>query len=244
MIFQNPDLSLNPRLKVYDTLAEALRVAGKKGTKDEVGELLHNVGLSSDLMYRYPQQLSGGQRQRVAIARALAVEPEFIVADEIVSALDASIKIRIIKLLKELQRRYRFSMLFISHDLPMTALVSDRIAIMYLGKIVEVGLTSEIMNYAAHPYSLHLISSVPSLYIKYRDGIPKVRIHGDIPSPIDIPSGCRLHPRCPFKKKVCEEVEPSMIKLSSTHIVFCHFPILRKKPIMHVHEISVTNVGR
>lgn len=226
VIFQNPDSSLNPKLKVKETLIEALQAGGSEGSELEVEELLEDVGLNRRLKDCYPHQLSGGQRQRVAIARALAVRPKFIVADEIVSALDATVKAQILNLMLKLQRVYGFSMLFISHDLPITAYVSDVISVMYLGKIVESAPSKELLEEPLHPYTVHLISSVPSLYITTlgngSSNVGKVRLRGEIPSPINIPRGCRLHPRCPLAREVCRGEEPPEIKVGNGHVVYCH----------------------
>ncbi|MEM0037335.1 MAG: ABC transporter ATP-binding protein [Zestosphaera sp.] len=226
MIFQNPDTSLNPRMRVRDILIEALRAGGRDHHHPDtlVAELLEDVGLGRDCADYYPHQLSGGMKQRVAIARALSVRPKFVVADEMVSALDATVKNNILNLVKRLQRQYGFSMLFISHDLPAAVRVSDRVLVMYLGRVVEEARSEELVESPAHPYTQYLLSSLPSLYLKIlgRSGDARVRFSGEPPSPLSIPKGCRLHTRCPYVKEVCRRDEPPEVRVSATHKVFCH----------------------
>jgi len=224
MVFQNPDTSLNPRMRVGEVLQEALEASNFNGDySDEVERLLNDVGLDSTYKHYYPHQLSGGQKQRVAIARALAVKPKFLVADEIVSALDASVKTQILKLVIKLQKIYRFSMLFISHDLPTTVYVSDRISVMYSGKIVEEATKEELIKDPLHPYTRHLIASIPSLYSSLFNG--KAQKLKDVSNGLQATTsvgGCKLFPRCPYATEICKALEPPEVSVSKTHKVFCH----------------------
>ncbi len=222
LIFQNPDSSLNPRMKVRDVLAEAVWASGineKDRINDKVIELLNYVGLNSEVAERYPHQLSGGMKQRIAIARALAVNPEFVIADEIVSSLDVSIKAQILNLMIDLQDRFNLTCLFISHDLPVVGYVSDRIMVMYLGKIMEILPAKRIFEDALHPYTRALLTSVPSLYLKRKE---KVLLSGEISSPINLPPGCRLSARCPYANKRCKKIEPELKVVENDHFVACH----------------------
>ncbi|NAZ25191.1 MAG: ATP-binding cassette domain-containing protein [Thermofilum sp.] len=225
MIFQDPAVSLNPRMKIGDQVKYPLDV-NKIGTKEERVEktmkVLKDVGLSppEDFYNRYPHQLSGGQKQRVAIARALVLEPELLIADEPISNIDVSARAQILNLLQQLRDRLHLSILYITHDLSSAWAISDQVAVMYLGKIVEMAPTSEIFSNPLHPYTQALISAAPSL-----NGFPlarKTKLRGEIPSPVNPPSGCRLHPRCPFAMPVCREKEPEIITLGRDHIVACH----------------------
>lgn len=225
MIFQDPAVSLNPRMKIGDQIKYPLDV-NKIGTKEERVEktmkVLKDVGLSppEDFYNRYPHQLSGGQKQRVAIARSLVLEPELLIADEPISNIDVSARAQILNLLQQLRDRLHLSILYITHDLSSAWAISDQVAVMYLGKIVEMAPTSEIFSNPLHPYTQALISAVPSL-----NGFPlarKTKLRGEIPSPVNPPSGCRLHPRCPFAMPVCREKEPEIITLGRDHIVACH----------------------
>lgn len=221
MIFQNPDTSLNPRMRVREILKEALEAGGREGDIEEVKELLEMVGLDQKYSEYFPSQLSGGQKQRVAIARALSVKPKFIVGDEIVSALDATVKVQILSLLKQLQEEFGFSLLFISHDLPITRAVSNRIAIMYLGKIVELLKPEDLLDNPLHPYTKHLLSSLPSIYLKGIDLDGKrlrLKEHQG-PSP---ERGCKLQKICPFATEKCSKEDPPMTKEGKDHLVFCH----------------------
>ncbi len=222
LIFQNPDSSLNPRMRIKDVLEEAIR-AGSVKEKDivesRIMELLRDVGLGQDVAMKYPHQLSGGMKQRVAIARALAVNPDFIIADEIVSALDVSVKAQILNLMVDLQEKFGLTCLFISHDIPVVGYVSDRIAVMYLGKIMEVLPADKLFEEPLHPYTRALLSSMPSLYFNCDD---KVILKGEIPSPVNPPMGCRLSTRCPFAKGICRRVEPELKRIGNEHFVACH----------------------
>jgi peptide/nickel transport system ATP-binding protein len=225
MIFQDPAVSLNPRMKIGDQVKYPLDV-NKIGTKEERVEktmkVLKDVGLSppEDFYNRYPHQLSGGQKQRVAIARSLVLEPELLIADEPISNIDVSARAQILNLLQQLRDRLHLSILYITHDLSSAWAISDQVAVLYLGKIVEMAPTSEIFSNPLHPYTQALISAVPSLngFTPAR----KTKLRGEIPSPVNPPSGCRLHPRCPFAMPVCREKEPEIITLGRDHIVACH----------------------
>ena len=224
MIFQDPFSSLNPRLRVGDTIGEPLtihRLTSGTDHKRRVLELMEMVGLLPDHFDRYPHEFSGGQRQRIGIARALAVSPRVIVADEPVSALDISIQAQIINLLQDLQREFTLSYLFISHDLTVIRHVSSRIAVMYLGKIVELGPSEELFNRFLHPYTEALLSAVP------RAGGRVLRertvLQGDIPSPISPPAGCPFHPRCPHARERCRHEVPQLQEREPGHWASCHF---------------------
>jgi peptide/nickel transport system ATP-binding protein len=224
MVFQDPYASLNPRMKIGEHLEDPLIVHGI-AEGDEAREIamqmLDRVGLPAEQFYnRMPYQLSGGQRQRVAIARAMILQPEFVVADEPVSMIDVSLRAAILNLLMSFREEYSLSMLFITHDLSVARLVGDRIAVMYLGKIVEIGETKEVIHSPKHPYTAALLSSVPSFFRKKE----RIEIIGDIANPIDLPRGCRYHPRCPFAKEKCRKEEPDMVKDGKSHFS-CHYPL-------------------
>jgi oligopeptide/dipeptide ABC transporter ATP-binding protein len=221
IVFQNPFLSLDPRMTVRDLVAEPLKAYGQTERLDEqVLELLKNVGLKEEHMWRYPHELSGGQNQRVAIARALALKPRFIVLDEPTSALDVSVQAQILNLLQDLQERFHLSYLFISHDLSVVQHISDRLGVMYAGKIVEIGISSEVWENPVHPYTSALLSAVPTI----NPDVKKERrlIIGEPPSPTNPPSGCRFHPRCPYTTDICKTEEPKMTEVASGHYVACH----------------------
>jgi oligopeptide/dipeptide ABC transporter ATP-binding protein len=226
IIFQDPYGSLNPRMRVGSIVGEGLaihRLGSRAERRDRVRELLELVGLPSDAAGRYPHEFSGGQRQRVGIARALAVEPRFIVADEAVSALDVSIQAQIINLLQDLRERLGLTMLFIAHDLRVVEHVSDRVAIMYLGHIVEMAPRDEIYRNPRHPYTRALLSAVP--VPDPRRGARRTTLGGDVPSPMNPPPGCAFHPRCPSAETVCRSVTPALETGRRDHAVACHvFP--------------------
>ena len=224
IIFQNPYSSLNPRKTVRQIVSVPLRNRGIKDFRvieEEVAHLLQRVGIPERRMDAYPHQFSGGQRQRIGIARALAMRPKFIVCDEPVSALDVSIQAQVISLLDELQKEFNLTYLFIAHDLSVVHYVSDRVAIMYLGKIVEEGPTDEIFTRPAHPYTQALMAAVP--VVDKANRRERIILEGTVPSPIDPPSGCRFHTRCFAKKgKICEEQEPTLTVVGEGHRVACH----------------------
>jgi len=225
IIFQDPYESLNPRMTVYDIVEEPLRIH-KVGSKKERFEMvlraLEDVELRppESFVYRRPHELSGGQRQRVAIARALILNPEFIVADEPVSMLDMSIRAEILNLMLKLKEEHGLTYLFITHDLAVAKYICDRIGIMYLGKIVEMGLVEEVIDNPRHPYTKALISAVPTPDPNVKIG--EIPIKGEVTSPINIPRGCRFHPRCVYAMDICRRVEPKLIEVSSNHYVACH----------------------
>ncbi|HBA82894.1 MAG TPA: peptide ABC transporter substrate-binding protein [Verrucomicrobia bacterium] len=220
MIFQDPYSSLNPRMTVLDILTEGMEEHGlMEGSKEESAlRLLSDVGLDRAMLHRYPFEFSGGQRQRISIARALSVRPEFIVCDEPISALDVSIQAQIINLMMELRQKYSLSYLFISHDLSVVRHVADRVAVMYLGRIVEEGPSDEVIENPLHPYTQALISAVP---VPGEEGRKRIVLKGDLPSPSNPPKGCPFHPRCPYAMKVCKEVDPPPAQRGA-HRVNCH----------------------
>ncbi len=223
MIFQDPFSSLNPRMTIGSIVAEAITIhklaKGREKWK-RVSEILESTGLNPEYARRFPHEFSGGQRQRVGIARAIAVEPEIIVADEPVSALDVSIQAQIINLLIELQEKLGISYIFISHDLSLVGYIAHRVAVMYLGKIVEFGSKDEIFKNPLHPYTKALMAAVPVPDPQKRG--KKIFLEGDVPSPINPPSGCYFHPRCKHKMSHCSETEPECIEINENHKVSCH----------------------
>jgi oligopeptide/dipeptide ABC transporter ATP-binding protein len=227
IIFQDPYSSLNPRMTVRAIVGEALSVHKLASSRSEeeakVEALLLRVGLRAEAMNRYPHEFSGGQRQRIGIARALAVEPRFIVADEAVSALDVSIQAQILNLLQDLKKRLGLTMLFISHDLRVVEHLSDRVAIMYLGRVVEIGPREQVYGDPRHPYTRALLSAVP--VPDPRRQHTRIAVTGDLPSPVDPPSGCAFHPRCPHAVQVCPKVVPPLERGRTGRAVACHvFP--------------------
>jgi len=226
MIFQDPYASLDSRMTVMDIIREALDLHSELTTKEQrsqrVYELLDHVGLMREHANRYPHEFSGGQRQRIGIARALAVNPEFIVCDEPISALDVSIQAQVVNMLEDLQREFGLTYLFIAHDLSMVRHISNRIGVMYLGKLVEVGDSEEIYQNHLHPYTEALLSSVPLPDPELAHRSEPIMLQGDIPSPIDPPSGCRFRTRCPYATQLCAEQEPPLTEVGSNHAVACH----------------------
>jgi oligopeptide/dipeptide ABC transporter ATP-binding protein len=223
IIFQDPYASLNPRMRVGDIVGEGLEIhklAKGKAKRDRVIELLRQVGLREDHYGRYPHEFSGGQRQRIGIARALGVSPKFIVCDEPVSSLDVSIQAQIINLLQELQEKMHLTYLFISHDLRVVEHISHRVAIMYLGKVVEIAQSETIYRDAKHPYTRALLSSVPMPDIDRKK--ERVLLQGDVPSPVNPPSGCTFHPRCAYREAICDQIEPPLDFDADSHGVSCH----------------------
>lgn len=226
MIFQDPYASLNARMTVMDIIREALDLHSDLKTKEEkskrVYELLDRVGLMREHANRYPHEFSGGQRQRIGIARALAVDPEFIVCDEPISALDVSIQAQVVNMLEDLQREFGLTYLFIAHDLSMVRHISDRIGVMYLGKLVEIGPSEEIYSHHLHPYTEALLSSVPVPDPEKARAKEQIVLQGDIPSPIDPPFGCRFRTRCPRACEQCAQAEPELKPVGNDHFVACH----------------------
>jgi len=228
VIFQDPFASLNPRRTIRKMLNEAMgiqQVVDKEKREERMLELMSLVGLPADSLERLPHEFSGGQRQRIGIARALSVNPEVIICDEAVSALDVSIQAQILNLLKKLQQELNLTYLFISHDLSVVRHISDRVIVMYLGKIVEVADKEDLFEKSLHPYTKALLSAIPTTDFDYKQ-TNKFEISGDVPSPINPPSGCRFHTRCPFATSMCTEVEPQLEKKSNgsnNHLVACHY---------------------
>lgn len=223
MVFQSPYGSFNPRFSVLKCIAEPLRThTDLRGDAlvARARELLEQTGMPGEILYRYPHEFSGGQLQRIAVARALALNPKFIVLDEPTSALDVSVQAQIINLLQRLQRELKLTYLFITHDLSVVQHISDRIAVMYLGKLVELSTTEAIFHKAQHPYTQALLASAPSLDPEFRR--ERIILKGGVPDPTDPPPGCSFHPRCPQALEICSEVEPSYVDIGGGHMVACH----------------------
>ena len=223
IIFQDPYASLNPRMTVGSIIGEPLeihKIARGSAKEDQVASLLEKVGLRAEDMRKYPHEFSGGQRQRIGIARALGLNPKLIVCDEPVSALDVSIQAQVINLLEDLQEEFGLSYLFIAHNLNVVEHISNRVAVMYLGKIAELATDTDLYNNPQHPYTEALLSAVPvpDPTVEKR----RIILQGDVPSPINPPSGCYFHTRCPYKEKICEEVQPEFKDIGGGHWVACH----------------------
>lgn len=227
MIFQDPYSSLNPRMRVKDIIAEPIKThtkLSKKEINDEVNRLLDAVGLDRSYGIRYPHEFSGGQRQRIGIARAIALRPKLVICDEPVSALDVSIQAQILNLLMRLQKEFKLTFIFIAHGLPAVKYISNRIAVMYLGRIVEITTKNELFEKPMHPYTESLVSAVPLPDPTIRDKRERIVLQDDIPSNLNIPTGCRFHSRCPYVQDICKMKEPSLSELEKGHQVACFFP--------------------
>jgi oligopeptide/dipeptide ABC transporter ATP-binding protein len=240
MIFQDPYGSLNPRHDVGTIIGQPLSVAGwsRRDIRDRVAELIRQVGLPADAERRYPHEFSGGQRQRVGIARALALRPKVIICDEPVSALDVSVRAQVINLLQDLQQQTGVSFLFISHDLSVVEHISDRLIVMYLGRIVESGSGEEIWRQPAHPYTLALLAAAP--IADPRRGRAKQVLQGELPSPLNPPQGCSFHERCPMARERCGKERPLLRKVSGGRMVACHYDLL-EQPVELPRAVSVAS---
>ena len=228
MVFQDPYASLNPRKRVGTIVSDPMRIhdlGNRAEQKRRVGEILETVGLSPEHYNRFPHEFSGGQRQRIGIARALALRPKLIVADEPVSALDVSIQSQMLNLLDDLQNELKLTYIFIAHDLGVVRHVSDRIAVMYLGKIVELSPAEELYTRPIMPYTEALLSAVPIPDPDLAEQRERIVLVGDVPSPINPPSGCRFHPRCRYATDICKEVEPPLVDYGNSHLAACHHPL-------------------
>jgi oligopeptide transport system ATP-binding protein len=242
IIFQDPFSSLNPRMTVGEAIAEAMLVHGlatKGDAPGKVAALLGLVGLTPSMASRFPHEFSGGQRQRIGIARVLAVEPDFIACDEPVSALDVSIQAQIVNLLDELRARLRLTYLFVSHDLAVVRHISDRVAVMYLGQIVEIAPKERLYIAPLHPYTQALLSAVPVPSRKVEAQRKRQILEGEVPSPLNPPQGCRLHPRCPHASPFCRAVEPVLEEVEPGHWVACH---LHTATALMVESVAITKV--
>jgi oligopeptide/dipeptide ABC transporter ATP-binding protein len=224
MIFQDPFSSLNPRLTVKDIIGEPLEIHGVahgKEAEQRVAELMESVGLNPALMRRYPHEFSGGQRQRIGLARTLSLNPRLIIADEPVSALDVSVQAQVLNLLQELQARLGLTLIFIAHDLSVVEHISDRIAVMYVGKIVELTKTHELLHHPLHPYTEALLSAIPPADPDIHPD--RIRLQGEVPSPANPPKGCVFHPRCSYARDICSQQEPKLVEIAAGHFASCHF---------------------
>jgi oligopeptide/dipeptide ABC transporter ATP-binding protein len=241
MIFQDPYASLNPRKRVGTIIGDPMRIHGigdRKERKQKVEELLKVVGLSPEHYNRFPHEFSGGQRQRIGVARALALRPKLIVADEPVSALDVSIQAQMVNLLEDLQDEFRLTYLFIAHDLGVVRHVSDRIAVMYLGKLVELSPAEELYTRPIMPYTEALLSAVPVPDPDLAEKRERIVLEGDVPSPINPPSGCRFHPRCLYATDICSQVEPPLVDYGHGHLAACHHPLNVDKETLARVQVS------
>ncbi len=226
IVFQDPYSSLDPRMTIFDIIYEPISAAKMEVDNPEeyVISLLEEVGLKKEHLYRYPHEFSGGQRQRIVIARALALKPEFLVLDEPTSALDVSVQAQILNMLKEFQEKYKFTYLFISHDLSVVKYMSDRMAVMYLGQIVELGPADELWENPMHPYTMMLFSAlpIPDPKLTREKAAKRALPKGEVPTAFNPPPGCRFHPRCPYAKDICKKEDPKMLEVEPDHFVACH----------------------
>jgi oligopeptide transport system ATP-binding protein len=233
MIFQDPYASLNPRRRVGEIVGDPIQLNGLasgKALRSQVQDLLERVGLNAEHFNRYPHEFSGGQRQRIGIARALALRPKLIIADEPVSALDVSIQAQIINLLEDLQSEFNLTYIFVAHDLGVVRHVSDRIAVMYLGKIAEIGAAEDVYANPVHPYTLALLSAVPIPDPRENRSREPIVLEGELPSPANPPPACRFHTRCPYATEICSTEEPPLISHSRSQLAACHHPLNREHP--------------
>lgn len=224
IIFQDPSASLDPRMTVQEIVGEALDIYGlyKKNRQERINELLRTVGLNEEHSNRYPHEFSGGQQQRIGIARALAVEPEFIVCDEPISALDVSIQAQIVNMLEDMQNEMGLTYLFIAHDLSVVKHISDRIGVMYLGKMVELVDAERLYENPLHPYTQSLLTAIPVPDPKLTRSLKRIKLEGEVPSAINPPKGCRFHERCPYATEICKKEEPEFREVEEGHYVSCH----------------------
>jgi oligopeptide/dipeptide ABC transporter ATP-binding protein len=237
MVFQDPYASLNPRFTIGSLISEPMHIyqmVSKDESRERTIELLRVVGLRPEYIDRYPHEFSGGQRQRIAIARAISINPEFVIADEPVSALDVSIRAQVLNLLQRLQQQFHLTYLFVSHDLSVVRHIADRIAVMYLGKIVEIADRDELYTAPKHPYTRVLLSAVPIPDPQVERKRRRIILSGDLPSPMNIPTGCRFHTRCPMAQSICREVEPAFeAKEGHEHYAACHFSEKVDQELLH-----------
>jgi peptide/nickel transport system ATP-binding protein len=225
VVFQDPYASLNPRMRIGNSIGHALRIhhlADERAKRERVIDMMEKVGLTpaSAIYNKYPHQVSGGQRQRIVLARALIMRPDLVVADEPIAMADVSVRVLLLELMKQLKEEFHLTYVFITHDLATARYICDRLAVMYLGRIVEMGPLSEVYRHTCHPYTEALLAAVPVPDPRFRRTAPMPR--GEIPNPINPPSGCSFHPRCPIAEKVCSEVEPRLVQVDSGHYVSCH----------------------
>jgi oligopeptide transport system ATP-binding protein len=235
MIFQDPYASLNPRKRVAQIVGDPMRMHGlvdRSGVRNAVRELLERVGLNPEHYNRYPHEFSGGQRQRIGIARALSLNPKLIIADEPVSALDVSIQAQVINLLEDLQGQFDLTYVFVAHDLGVVRHVADRIAVMYLGRIVEIGPADEVYENPIHPYTVSLLSAVPIPDPRANAARHQTVLEGDVPSPANPPAACRFHTRCPRATEICSQEDPPLVDYGGGHFAACHHPVKPGEPLV------------